>query len=65
MAFFSFILGSIAGVIAMMTSIFAYDANLTVSLLTWFATGAAVSIYALAVTLAPQTGAFHSQTNDA
>ena len=65
MAFFSFILGSVTGLIAMLTSIFAYDANLAVSLLTWFTTGAAVSIYALVITMAPQAGPFHNQMNDA
>ena len=54
MAFIFFLLGGIAGVIAMLTSIFVFDASFLTALTAWFATGMAVSLVGLAVAMVPR-----------
>ena len=53
MAFILFLVGGIAGVIAMLTSIIAFDASFLAALSVWFATGIAVSLVGVALALAP------------
>jgi hypothetical protein len=65
MAFLSFLIGSIAGLVAMLVSVLAYDASVASSLVLWFVTGSTVSLYTLAATYRPQPGMFGSQPNGA
>lgn len=54
MAFIFFVIGGIAGVIAMLTSIFVFDTSVLTALTAWFATGMAVSLAGVAVALVPR-----------
>ena len=54
MAFIFFLIGGIAGVIAMLTSIFVFDASVLTALTAWFATGMAVSLAGVAIALVPR-----------
>lgn len=54
MAFVLFIAGGIAGVIAMLTSIFVFDASFLTALTAWFATGMAVSLAGIAIASVPR-----------
>ena len=54
MAFILFLLGGIAGVFAMLTSIFVFDASVVTALTAWFGTGMAVSLVGLAVAMVPR-----------
>ena len=54
MAFIFFLLGGIAGVFAMLTSIFVFDASFFTALTAWFGTGMAVSLAGLAVAMVPR-----------
>ena len=54
MAFVLFLVGGLAGVIAMLTSIIAFDASFLTALAAWFATGMVVSFAGIALALAPR-----------
>ena len=54
MAFILFLIGGLAGVIAMLTSIVVFDASVLTALTAWFATGMAVSLAGIAVALVPR-----------
>ena len=54
MAFIFFLIGGIAGVIAMLTSIVVFDASVLTALMAWFATGMAVSLAGIAVAMVPR-----------
>ena len=54
MAFILFIIGGIAGVAAMLTSIIAFDASFLSALAIWFATGMAVSLAGVALAMVPR-----------
>ena len=54
MAFILFLVGGIAGVIAMLTSIFVFDASALAALAVWFATGMAVSLGGIALAMVPR-----------
>ena len=54
MAFILFLVGGIAGVIAMLTSIFVYDASFLSALAVWFATGMAISLVGIALATVPR-----------
>ena len=54
MAFIFFLIGGIAGVIAMFTSIFVFDASVLTALTAWFAAGMAVSLAGVAIALVPR-----------
>lgn len=54
MAFIFFLVGGIAGVIAMLTSIFAFDASALAALAVWFATGMAVSLGGIGLAMVPR-----------
>ena len=54
MAFIFFLIGGIAGVIAMLTSIFVFDASVLTALTAWFAAGMAVSLAGVAIALVPR-----------
>ncbi len=54
MAFIFFLVGGIAGVVAMLTAIFAFDASILSALTAWFATGMAVSLAAIVVASVPR-----------
>ena len=54
MAFILFLVGGIAGVIAMLTSIIAFDASALTALTAWFATGMAVSLAGVAIAMVPR-----------
>ena len=54
MAFILFLVGGVAGVIAMLTSIFVFDASVLTALTAWFATGMAVSLAGLAIAMVPR-----------
>ena len=54
MAFILFIVGGIAGVIAMLTSIFAFDASFLTALAVWFTAGMGVSLTGVAVAIIPR-----------
>jgi hypothetical protein len=65
MAFILFVIGGIAGVIAMLTSIVAFDASFMSALAIWFGTGMAVSLVGIAVALAPRADALGGQLVEA
>ena len=54
MAFIFFIFGGIAGVIAMLASIFVFDASVLTAVTAWFATGMAVSLAGVAIAMVPR-----------
>lgn len=54
MAFILFLLGGIAGVIAMLTSIIVFDTSFLFALAVWFGTGMAVSLGGIALALVPR-----------
>ena len=54
MAFILFLVGGIAGVIAMLTSIFVFDASFLSALAVWFATGMVVSLAGIALAMMPR-----------
>ena len=54
MAYILFVVGGIAGVIAMLTSIIAFDASALAALAVWFGTGMAVSLVGIALAMAPR-----------
>ena len=54
MAFILFLVGGIAGVIAMLTSIIVFDASVHSALAVWFATGMAVSLGGIAIAMVPR-----------
>ena len=54
MAFILFLVGGLAGVIAMLTSIVVFDASVLTALTAWFATGMAVSLACIAVAMVPR-----------
>jgi hypothetical protein len=65
MAFILFVFGGIAGVIAMLTSLIAFDASVMSAVAIWFGTGMAVSLAGLAVALAPRAAAHEGQMVEA
>jgi hypothetical protein len=65
MAFILFVTGGIAGVIAMLTSIIAFDASFVSALAIWFGTGMAVSLAGIALALAPRSDATEGQLVEA
>ena len=54
MAYILFLIGGIAGVIAMLTSIIAFDASFLAALSVWFATGMAASLAGIALASVPR-----------
>ena len=54
MAFILFLVGGISGVIAMLTSIFVFDASFLSGLAVWFATGMVVSLAGIALAMMPR-----------
>ena len=54
MAFILFLVGGIAGVIAMLTSIIVFDASFLSALAVWFATGMAISLVGIALATVPR-----------
>lgn len=54
MAFILFLVGGLAGVIAMLTSIFVFDASVLTALTAWFATGMAVSLAGIVIAMVPR-----------
>ena len=54
MAFILFLVGGIAGVMAMLTSIIAFDASFLAALAVWFATGMVVSLVGIALASVPR-----------
>lgn len=54
MAFILFLVGGIAGVIAMLTSMIVFDASFLSALAIWFATGMGVSLGGIALAMAPR-----------
>ena len=54
MAFIFFVIGGIAGVVAMLTSIVVFDASALTALIAWFATGMVVSLAGIAVAMVPR-----------
>lgn len=54
MAFILFLVGGIAGVVAMLTSIIAFDASFLSAIAVWFATGMAVSLAGIALATVPR-----------
>ena len=54
MAFILFLVGGIAGVMAMLTSIIAFDASFLAALAVWFATGMVVSLAGIALASVPR-----------
>ena len=54
MAFIFFLIGGIAGVIAMLTSIIVFDTSFLAALIAWFVTGMAVSLAGLAIAMVPR-----------
>lgn len=54
MALILFVIGGIAGVIAMLTSIIAFDASFISALAIWFGTGMAVSLAGIALAMVPR-----------
>ena len=54
MAFILFLVGGIAGVMAMLTSIIAFDASFLAALAVWFVTGMAVSLVGIALASVPR-----------
>jgi hypothetical protein len=65
MAFILFVTGGIAGVIAMLTSIIAFDANIMAAVAIWFGTGMAVSLVGVAFAVAPRSEAPEGQLIEA
>jgi hypothetical protein len=59
MAFILFLVGGIAGVIAMLTSIVAFDASFLAALAVWFAAGMIISLAGIALASVPQ-GRMHN-----
>ena len=54
MAFILFLVGGIAGVVAMLTSIIAFDASFLSAIAIWFATGMTVSLAGIALATVPR-----------
>ena len=54
MAFILFLVGGIAGVMAMLTSIIAFDASFLAALAVWFVTGMVVSLVGIALASVPR-----------
>ena len=65
MAFILFLVGGIAGVIAMLTSIIAFDASFISALAIWFGTGMAVSLAGIALAMVPRGDAQEGQLAEA
>lgn len=55
MAFILFVVGGFAGVIAMLTSIIAFDASFLFALAVWFATGMVISLGGIAFAMIPRS----------
>jgi hypothetical protein len=65
MAFVFFLIGGMAGMIAMLTSIFIFDASIFTALAVWFGTGMAISLAGVALAMAPQAGQHTGQLVEA
>jgi uncharacterized membrane protein YccC len=54
LAFIVFVVAGFAGVVAMLTSIFAFETSFLAALAVWFGTGMALSVAGIAVAMAPR-----------
>ena len=54
MAFVLFVFGAVSGIVAMITSIFVFDAGFLSALGVWFGTGMAVSVAGIALAVIPR-----------
>ena len=59
MAFILFLVGGLAGALAMLTAIIVFDASLLAALAVWFATGMAISLAGIALATLPR-GRLHN-----
>jgi hypothetical protein len=65
MASILFLVSGIAGVFAMLASFFVFDAGLQSAISVWFATGVAISLCGLLLTLVPNSAQESSQLSEA